>query len=113
MAVISWEPPVVRRTEHPHIVCVDGICGGRAIIEGSRVSVRHIAQLYKAGTTVDEVLQAHPHLKASAVYDAISYYLDHQAEIEQEIVENRFEAVQARVGFDVGDKGVVTFDKEE
>ncbi len=56
----------------PHcIVCVDGICGGRAIIEGSRVSVRHVTQLCKAGATVDEVLQAHPHLRAAEVYDAI------------------------------------------
>ena len=112
MAATSQDSPAVKRTEHPYIVCIDGICGGRAIIEGSRVSVRHIAQLYKAGDTVDEMLQAHPHLKAAAVYDAISYYLDHQAEIEQEIAENRFEAVQAQVGLDVDDKGVVTFPKE-
>jgi uncharacterized protein (DUF433 family) len=112
MAATSQYSPAVKRTEHPYIVRVDSICGGRAIIEGSRVSVRHIAQLYKAGDTVDEVLQAHSHLKAAAVYDAISYYLDHQAEIEQEIAENRFEAVQDRAGLVVDARGVVTFPQE-
>ena len=112
MAATSQDSPVVNRTEHPYIVCIDGLCGGRPIIEGSRISVRHIAQLYKAGDTVDEMLQAHPDLKAAAVYDAISYYLDHQADIEQEIANNRFEVVQAQVGLDVDDKGIVTFPKE-
>lgn len=112
MPTTSQDSPVVKRTEHPYIVCVDSICGGRAIIEDSRVSVRHIAQLYKAGDTVDEVLQAHPHLKAAAVYDAISYYLDHQAEIEQEIAENRFQAVQAQTGLEVDERGFVTFPQE-
>lgn len=113
MAATSQESSAVKRTAHPYIVYVDNICGGRAIIEGSRVSVRHIAQLYKAGDTVDEMLQAHPHLKAAAVYDAISYYLDHQAEIEQEIAENRFEAVQAQAGLEVDERGFVTFPKAE
>jgi uncharacterized protein (DUF433 family) len=38
-------------------------------------------------------VQAHPQLSAAAVFDAISYYLDHQSEIEQEIAENRLEAL--------------------
>ena len=102
----------MQRTEHPYIVRVQSICGGRAIIAGSRITVRHIAQLYKAGDSVDEILQAHPHLQAAAVYDAMSYYLDHQAEIEQEIAEIRFAAVQARVGLAVDERGVVTFPPE-
>lgn len=113
MAAPFQDAPAVKRTEHPYIVRVQSICGGRAIIEGSRVSVRHIARLYKAGDSVDEVLQAHPHLKAAAVYDAMSYYLDHQAEIEQEIAQNRFAAVQARAGLAVDERGVVTLPQEE
>jgi len=80
-----------RPTEHPHIVRVKGVCGGRPTIKGTRISVRHVAQLYKPGDVVDEILKAHPHLTPAAVYDAISYYLDHQKQIEQEIAENRLE----------------------
>jgi uncharacterized protein (DUF433 family) len=91
-------------TEHPYIVRVAGICGGRPTIKGSRISVCHIAQLYKAGDTVEEILQAHPHLQAAAVYDAISYYLDHQQEIEREIAENRLEALMKKDGLNMDDR---------
>ena len=64
-----------QQTEHPYIVRVPDICGSRPTIKGTRISVQHIATLYKAGDTVEEILQAHPHLQAAAVHDAISYYL--------------------------------------
>jgi hypothetical protein len=73
--------------------------------------VRHIAQYYKRGETVDEILEAHPHLNAAAVYDAISYYLDHQAEIEQEILEGRLEVLMKKHDFTVDERGFVRFGK--
>jgi uncharacterized protein (DUF433 family) len=102
----------VQETEHPYIVRVEGICGGRPTIKGTRLSVQHIAQMYKAGDTVEEILQAHPHLKAAAVYDAISYYLDHQQEIEQEIAENRLEALRAKYGLEIDAGGFVSFPRD-
>jgi uncharacterized protein (DUF433 family) len=76
MTTQTLEAMPVQQTEHPYIVRVQGICGGRPIIKGSRISVRHIAQLHKAGDLVEDMVQAHPHLSAAAVYDAISYYLE-------------------------------------
>ena len=99
----------IQQTEHPHIVQVPGICGGRPTLKGTRISVRHLAQLYKAGDTVEEILQTYPYLSAAAVYDAISYYLDHQAEIEQEIADNRIGAVMEHYGLDINERGVVHF----
>lgn len=109
MTTQTVETMPVQQTEHPHIVRVQGICGGRPIINGTRISVRHIAQLYKAGDLAEEIIQAHLHLSAAAVYDAISYYLDHQPEIEQEIAENRMEALIAKYGLIVDEQGVVQF----
>jgi uncharacterized protein (DUF433 family) len=109
MATDTAEGPVVQQTEHPYIVQVPGICGGRPTIKDTRISVRHIAQLYKAGDTVEEILQAHPPLRAAAVYDAISYYLDHQAEIEQEITDNRLDVVMKKYGLEMDDRGVLHF----
>lgn len=103
----------VVRTEHPYIVRIPGICGGRPIIRNSRISVRQVAQLYKAGDLVDEIVQAYPQLAPAAVYDAISYYLDHQAEIEQEIVENRMEQLIAEHRLRVNERGFVTFPNKE
>jgi uncharacterized protein (DUF433 family) len=81
-------------------VRVAGVCSGRPIIKSTRISVCHIAQLYKAGDTVEEILQAHPHLKTAAVYD-----LDHQEEIEQEIAENRLEELMTKYGLERDERG--------
>jgi len=109
MAQPMTETTPVQQTEHPYIVHIQGVCGGRPIIKGTRISVRHIAQLYKAGNLVEEILQIHPHLTGAAVYDAISYYLDHQPEIEQEINENRIEYLAAKHNLNINKQGFVQF----
>lgn len=101
------EGVTVQRTEHPHIVCNPAVGGGEPILENSRISVRLIAGYYKAGATVEEILRDYPHLAAAAVYDAISYYIDHQAEIEALIEANRLEQVLQRTGLKLGEDGVI------
>lgn len=105
----TLKTPLVEQTEHPYIVRVAEVCGGRPIIKGTRISVRHIAELYKAGDTVDEILQAHSHLGAAAVYDAISYYLDHQQEIEQEIADNRLKVLREKYDVEMDEDGFLHF----
>jgi uncharacterized protein (DUF433 family) len=105
----SRETALVQPTEHPHIVRVAGVCGGRPTIKDNRIAASHIVQLYKGGDTMDEIFQAHPHLQAAAVYDAISYYLDHQQEIEQEIAENRLEALLKKDGLKMDERGFIYF----
>ena len=97
------------RTGHPYIVRVPGVCGGRPIVRGSRVAVWHIARLFKAGYTVDEIEQEYPHLPPASIYDAISYYLDHQDEIEHDIAENRIETVTARHRLSIDERGFLRF----
>ena len=58
-------------------------------------------------------MQTYPQLRPAAVYDAISYYLDHQPEIEQEIEESRIQNVLAKHGGVMDDKGIVHFPKGE
>ncbi|RIK35595.1 MAG: hypothetical protein DCC55_29885 [Chloroflexi bacterium] len=108
-AVLSCvEQTQVQRTEHPHIVRIPGVCGGEPVIENTRISVRLIAGYYKAGMTVEEILRDYPHLAAAAVYDAISYYIDHQAEIEALIEANRIEHVLQRTGLQLGKDGIIS-----
>ncbi len=92
-------------TEHPYIVRVPGIACGEPIIKGTRVPVRAIVLHYKAGETLDEILEAYPHVPPAAVFDAISYYLDHQEEIEALIEENQPERVMEQYGLKLGAKG--------
>src|SRR5262249_37948145 len=96
-------------TEHPHIVRRPDTCGGSPLIRGTRITVRHIALLWNEGETVEEIVKSYTHLQPSWVHDAISYYLDHQQEIEQEIAANRIENVLAELGGVMDEKGVVRF----
>jgi uncharacterized protein (DUF433 family) len=93
-------------TEHPHIVRVAGV----PMLRGTRLAVRLIAQLHRAGDSVADILDSYPHLEPAAVHDAISYYLDHRAEIEQEIAANRIDAVLASTGGKMDERGFITFD---
>ena len=111
MSTESSQIVKVQQTEHPYIVRVPGLSGGRPTIKGTRITVQLIAELYKAGDSVEEMLQGYPHLPAAAVYDAISYYLDHQSEIEQEIVDNRLEALIAKHDLTVDEQGVLHLSK--
>ena len=93
------------RTEHPHIVKESGIAGGRPVIAGTRISVDFIARLLQAGDEARDIIATYPHLAPAAVHDAISYYFDHQAEIDQFIVESTLETVAERSGLHVRPDG--------
>ncbi len=73
--------PAEHHTEHPHIVLIDGV----PTLRGMRLPVRLIAQMYRAGDTVDDLLHTYPHLHPATIHDALSYYLDHRDELEREI----------------------------
>lgn len=81
------------KTEHPYIVRKSGLCGGSPVIDGSRITVKLIAQLVKTGTTAEEILASYPHLSLAQIYDAISYYFDHREEIEQDIEDNKLKNI--------------------
>jgi len=51
----------------------------------------------------------YPHLTKAGVYDAISYYFDHQDEIERIIADSEPEAVRKRLGYTIDEKGVASF----
>jgi prevent-host-death family protein len=86
---------------HPRIVRRLDIGKGEPIIKGTRISVRHIVERTQAGQSVDEILAALPHLTAAQVYDALSYYHDHQAEMDRLIEEGRPGRVIAAQGLKV------------
>lgn len=97
------------KTEHPHIVKVPGVLGGEPIIAGTRVGVAFIARLLQAGEEPSEIIAAYPHLAPAAVYDAISYYLDHREEIDQLIGDFTAAALAARYGFEVAERCRIVF----
>jgi uncharacterized protein (DUF433 family) len=75
--------------EHCHIVVDDQILGGEPIIKGTRTPVRAIVELWRLGTLPEEIPVHLPHLTLARVFDALSYYSKHQAEINEHIERNR------------------------
>lgn len=107
MTTVTLPPtqPVQENTEHPHVVRVAGV----PMLRGTRLAVRVIAQLYRAGESVSDIVTAYPQLEPAVVHDAISYYLDHRAALEQEIAAQQIDAVLARTGSRVDARGFLTF----
>ena len=77
------------QTEHPHIVRIEGVCGGRPMIAGTRISVRTIVERTRLGDSPERIVEHYPPLTLAQVYDALSYYHEHKAELEAEIANNR------------------------
>lgn len=76
-------------TEHPYIVRDDAILGGEPIVVGTRTPVRAVVELWRLGVTPEEIPAHLAHLTLAQVFAALSYYADHQAEIERYIEQNR------------------------
>ncbi len=65
------------------------ILGGEPIITGTRTSVRAIVSLWRLGIMPEEILNHLPHLTLAQVFDALSFYQDEQAEINNYIERNQ------------------------
>ena len=76
-------------TEHLYIVTDERILSGEPIIKGTRTPVRAIVELWRMGVAAEEVTRHLPHLTQAQVFDALSYYSDHQDEINRHIERNR------------------------
>jgi len=80
---------MTQATAHRYVVINDQILGGEPIIEGTLTPVRAIVELGRQGLTPETIPTRLPHLSPAQVFDALSYYSDHQAEIHQHIDRNR------------------------
>ncbi len=79
-------------TSYPHIVKVEGVCGGEAIIEGTRIAVWHIVgYYYRAGMSVGEILAEWDYVTPAQVFSALAYYHDHGEEIDVVRHQNSYE----------------------
>lgn len=92
--------------EHAYIEVVDKITGSQAMIKGTRVPVSIIIAYLRMGETPESLVRdVLPHLTLAQVYDALSYYHDHQDEIEHEIAENTEEHGRAYLREHLGEEG--------
>ncbi len=70
------------------IVSTPGICGGRARIDGHRITVEDVAIWYqRLGMSPDEIVSAHPSITLADVHAALAYYFDNRERIDADIQE--------------------------
>jgi uncharacterized protein (DUF433 family) len=73
---------------YPHITYRKDIANGSPVIEGTRITVKCIAEYYQMGMNVDEILINLSHLTSAQVHSALAYYFDHQKEIDCDMKES-------------------------
>jgi len=76
-------------TDHPYIVRDPSILNGEPIIKGTRTPVRAIVEIWRLGTAPEDIPTHLPHTTLAQIFDALSYFADHQDEITRHIERNR------------------------
>ena len=82
---------------NPYVARNPEVANGKAVIAGTRIKVTQIALEYeRLGWTADQIVDAHPHLTLAQVHGALSYYYDHQAELDAELIAEEKEIAALR-----------------
>jgi uncharacterized protein (DUF433 family) len=82
---------------YPHVTKTEGVCGGKACIDGTRVRVNNVVFLHKDGASDAGILEAYPDLTPAQIHAALAYYYDNREEIDAELDEDvRFFAEAGR-----------------
>lgn len=95
-----------------YITRVPEINGGRPIIKGTRTPVKTIVGYYRMGLSAEEILEGLPHLTPAQIFEALSYYHDHAAEIEQDIKDSQVQNLVERYGLEVTVDGRIVVQDE-
>ncbi len=80
---------MVQSTEHLYIVRDERILSGEPIIKVTRTPVRAIVETWRMGISPEEISHGLSHLTLAQIFNALSYYSDHQDEINTYIEGNR------------------------
>lgn len=80
---------MARDTTYRYITRDDDILGGEPIIAGTRTPVRAVVENWRMGLSPEEIPSHLPHLTLAQVFEALSYYSDHQSDINAYIEQNR------------------------
>ncbi|PSQ97798.1 MAG: DUF433 domain-containing protein [Bacteroidetes bacterium SW_9_63_38] len=83
---------MAQATQYKYITRRDDVLSGEPIIEGTRTPVRAIVEVWRAGTVPEEIPRDLPHLTLSHVFAALTYYSDHQEEINTSTERNQISA---------------------
>ena len=94
-------------TDHLYITQTPGICGGRPAVRGTRIPVKTLVGYQRMGYTLTEILEGFPNLTAAQLHDALSYYFDHQAEIDADMEADELPAILENFKLEMDTDGVL------
>ena len=66
-------------------------------VAGTRVTLDTVVEVYKAGTSPEEIARHYPSLALADVYAVVTYYLRHRDEVEAYLARRREQAEAARL----------------
>jgi uncharacterized protein (DUF433 family) len=94
---------------HPYVEVIDSRSGPRPVIKGTRVGVDVVVGYSQAGYSPSEIAETIlPHLTLAQIYDALSYYEDHRAQVDQSLQANTPDAwrdtLKQRMGKEAANK---------
>ncbi|HAV64574.1 MAG TPA: hypothetical protein DCY13_19675 [Verrucomicrobiales bacterium] len=70
-------------TAYRYIAKTDGLRGGHAHVEGSRIAVHDVIGLLQSGERIETLIaRCFPSLSRAQVYECLAYYEDHKGEID-------------------------------
>jgi uncharacterized protein (DUF433 family) len=82
----TTEQPKSPAVSREHIEVTQGVCGGKPRIAGTRIRVQDIYVWHELqGQSADEIVSNFPQLTLADVHAALSYYFDHQDEIQRQM----------------------------
>jgi uncharacterized protein (DUF433 family) len=55
------------------IVCTPDVLGGKPRIDGTRISVEFIVELFSLEYTIEDILEGYPHLTREQIFAALAY----------------------------------------
>jgi len=109
-AILEWGLSGPPAPDHPHIARVPNILGGSPIIRGTRIPVWQIANaIINLDESIGSYQSDHPSLTLAQIHAALSYYFDHQSEIDAEIESNQIKHLQEELGLNIDKRGFISF----
>ncbi|MEM9009333.1 MAG: DUF433 domain-containing protein [Cyanobacteria bacterium P01_F01_bin.86] len=82
--IISEPPPLEINTDNV------------ALVGKTRVTLDAVVNVFKQGTTAEEIVYRYPALKLADVYATIAFYLNHQQMVEDYLEERQTQAQEAK-----------------
>lgn len=73
-----------------------GVCGGYPVIRETRIPVRVVVQLSRAGATLDEMAEMWPTVTPAQIRGALDYYARHPRRVDEDIERNAGASLSAR-----------------